>query len=180
MKTLLLTGALLWGGKQLALAQGLALPEVPARANVVAVPTPDSARAAYARLGQVVAAAGYDFEQASYDADKAFYLRQANYRLAGTTPQVGYLTTIYRNLPERPELRIALQAAVLLQPSGATVELRGTYTLDGLKLRPIAHEGKPGSPAAQAWVELQRVVAAYAGSSPPSYRREAVAMTGRQ
>lgn len=178
MKILLLICVLLCAACS-ALPSTSVLADAPPRANVVAVAVADSARAAYARLGQVVVAAGYDLEKASYDAEKAFYLRQANYNLAGTSSQVAYLTTIYRNLPERPELRTALRAVVLLQPSGSTVELRGTYTLDGLKLHPIANEGKPGSPSAQAWAELQRVVTAYAGNSAPSYRREAAAAAGR-
>lgn len=168
MKWILLAGALL-GAPAAALAQEAA---APARATVAVTHPADSAHAAYARLGQVLVAAGYDLEKASYDAEKAYYLLQPGLPLPGTSRQVGYLTTIYRNSPTRPELRVALQASVVLEPTGSTaIELRGTYTLDGLRLRPAANQGRPGTPAAEAWAELRRVAALLPGA-PPTYRRE--------
>lgn len=130
----------------------------PRQANVAVVQTADSVRIAYHQLGQVLVAAGYDLDRANYDTQK----------LHGT---LAYITTIDRDLPGYPAARVMLRASLLAAGSGTTVELRGTYTLDGLHRLPIANRGGQGSPAAAAWMELRRVAALFPNATA-TYRRE--------
>lgn len=130
----------------------------PKQANVAVVQTADSVQATYHRVGQALVAAGYNLDLANYDTQK----------LHGT---LAYLTTIDRDLPAYPAMRVALRASLSAAGSGTTVELRGTYTLDGLHRLPIANRGSQGSPAAAAWTELRRVAALFS-SGTTAYRRE--------
>lgn len=153
---LLLLGGLL--GPALAVAQATR-PAPPKLVNVAVVQTADTVKAAYHRMGQVLVKAGYDLNEANYDTEK----------LQGT---LAYITTIDRNLPARPDVRVALQASVLAAPGGGTaIELRGTYTLDGLHRLPITNRGGTGSLPAATWVELERVADLFPAGTI-TYRRE--------